>query len=46
MYYLGDIYVNGKLKVHKNKERGVNYLRLASNSNHERASVLLKKLSG
>ncbi|RIB18816.1 hypothetical protein C2G38_2183571 [Gigaspora rosea] len=45
MYYLGDIYVNGKLKVHKNKERGVNYLRLAANSNHERANALLKKLS-
>ncbi|CAG8639168.1 14140_t:CDS:2, partial [Ambispora leptoticha] len=44
MYYLGDIYVGGKLKVKKDEERGVNYLRLAANSNNDRAIALLKKL--
>ncbi|CAG8667644.1 38742_t:CDS:2 [Gigaspora margarita] len=44
MYYLGDIYVGGKLKVRKDEERGLNYLRLAANSNNERAISLLKKL--
>ncbi|CAG8503464.1 6258_t:CDS:2 [Gigaspora margarita] len=44
MYYLGDIYVGGKLKVKKDEERGLNYLRLAANLNNERAIALLKKL--
>ncbi|KAF0537275.1 kinase-like protein [Gigaspora margarita] len=44
MYYLGDIYVAGKLKVKKDEERGLNYLRLAANGNNERAIALLKML--
>ncbi|KAF0537272.1 kinase-like protein [Gigaspora margarita] len=44
MYYLGDIYVAGKLKVKKDEERGLNYLRLAANNKNERAVALLKKL--
>ncbi|CAG8649923.1 28404_t:CDS:2 [Gigaspora margarita] len=44
MYYLGDIYVNGKLKVKKDEERGIYYLKLAANNKNERAVALLKKL--
>ncbi|RIB15471.1 hypothetical protein C2G38_1578896 [Gigaspora rosea] len=44
MYYLGDIYVAGKLKVKEDEERGLNYLRLAANNKSERAVALLKKL--
>ncbi|CAG8631964.1 3718_t:CDS:2 [Dentiscutata heterogama] len=44
MYYLGDIYVAGKLKVRKDEERGLNYLRLAANGSNQRAITLLKKL--
>ncbi|KAF0485891.1 kinase-like protein [Gigaspora margarita] len=44
MYYLGDIYVAGKLKVKKDVERGVYYLKLASSNKNERANSLLKKL--
>ncbi|CAG8744614.1 42086_t:CDS:2 [Gigaspora margarita] len=45
MYYLGDIYVAGKLKVTKDELRGLNYLRLAANLNNERAIALLKKIN-
>ncbi|KAF0495991.1 kinase-like protein [Gigaspora margarita] len=41
MYYLGDIYVGGKLRVKRDVIRGLNYLRLAANKHNERA---LKKL--
>ncbi|RIB15463.1 kinase-like domain-containing protein [Gigaspora rosea] len=44
MYYLGDIYITGKLKVNKDEERGVNYLKLAANSNNDRAISKLKEL--
>ncbi|KAF0485895.1 kinase-like protein [Gigaspora margarita] len=43
MYYLGDIYVAGKLRVTKDELRGLNYLRLAANLNNERAIALLIK---
>ncbi|CAG8835519.1 23277_t:CDS:2, partial [Gigaspora margarita] len=44
MYYLGDIFVAGKLKVKKDVTRGLNYLKLAANLNNERAITLLKKI--
>ncbi|KAF0542502.1 calmodulin-dependent protein kinase [Gigaspora margarita] len=44
MYYSGDIYVYGKLKVKRDVMCGLNYLRLAANLNNERAIALLKKL--
>ncbi|CAG8547729.1 3322_t:CDS:2, partial [Dentiscutata heterogama] len=47
MYYLGDIYVKGKLRVTKNKETGLIYLRLAAhnqNSMQNDAKRLLKEL--
>ncbi|CAG8649908.1 28403_t:CDS:1, partial [Gigaspora margarita] len=44
MFYLGDIYVGGKLNVKKDEERGLNYLRLAANLKNERAIALLKQL--
>ncbi|KAF0501093.1 kinase-like protein [Gigaspora margarita] len=44
MYYLGDIYLNGKLKVPKDKERGLSYLKLAAKSNNKRALETLEKL--
>ncbi|CAG8777823.1 9960_t:CDS:2 [Gigaspora margarita] len=44
MYYLGDIYVGGKLRVKKDKERGLNYLRVAASNQNERAIALLAKL--
>ncbi|KAF0537288.1 kinase-like protein [Gigaspora margarita] len=44
MYYLGDIYTAGILKVKKDEERGVYYLKLAANNKNERAIALLKKL--
>ncbi|CAG8526325.1 2595_t:CDS:2 [Dentiscutata heterogama] len=44
MYYLGDIYVSGKLNVRRDEERGLNYLKLAAANNNERAINLLKKL--
>ncbi|CAG8852535.1 18775_t:CDS:2, partial [Gigaspora margarita] len=40
MYYLGDIYVHGKLKVQQNNENrdlGIKYLKLAADNNHENA---------
>ncbi|CAG8716478.1 1296_t:CDS:2 [Gigaspora margarita] len=45
MYYLGDIYINGKLKVPKNEQLGLTYLRFAANENNKNAISLLKKLS-
>ncbi|KAF0409385.1 kinase-like protein [Gigaspora margarita] len=47
MYYLGDIYVHGKLKVQQNNENrdlGIKYLKLAADNNHENAKKLLKQL--
>ncbi|CAG8574134.1 4038_t:CDS:2, partial [Dentiscutata heterogama] len=44
MYYLGDIYYSGKLRVKKDEERGLNYLRFAAEGKNERAIALLKKL--
>ncbi|CAG8682628.1 1023_t:CDS:2 [Gigaspora margarita] len=44
MYYLGDIYVGGKLRVKKDEERGLNYLRVAASNQNERAIALLAKL--
>ncbi|KAF0541341.1 kinase-like protein [Gigaspora margarita] len=48
MYYLGDIYVYGKLKVDPNRELGLKYLRLAASQhndqNSEKAIKLLEKL--
>ncbi|CAG8540466.1 31130_t:CDS:2 [Gigaspora margarita] len=44
MYYLGKIYVNGNLGVEKNKEFGLEYLKLAAKENHEKAIKLLKNL--
>ncbi|CAG8739316.1 12814_t:CDS:1, partial [Dentiscutata heterogama] len=44
MYYLGDIYLNGKLKVPKDKERGLGYLKLAAKNNNKRALETLEKL--
>ncbi|KAF0485898.1 kinase-like protein [Gigaspora margarita] len=44
MYYLGDIYMVDKLRVKKDEEHGLNYLKLAANVNKERAIALLKKL--
>ncbi|CAG8853679.1 38556_t:CDS:1, partial [Gigaspora margarita] len=44
LYYLGDIYVHGKLKVQKNKDLGLEYLRFAANENHSKAINLLKNL--
>ncbi|RIB23417.1 kinase-like domain-containing protein [Gigaspora rosea] len=44
MYYLGDIYLNGKLRVPKDKERGLSYLKLAAKNNNKRALETLEKL--
>ncbi|CAG8820506.1 2159_t:CDS:2, partial [Gigaspora margarita] len=44
MYYLGDIYFKGKLRVEKNEELGLVYLRLAAKKGHEKAIKLLKEL--
>ncbi|KAF0530139.1 kinase-like protein [Gigaspora margarita] len=41
-YNLGDIYLNGKLKVRQNRELGIKYLWLAATKNHEKAKSLLK----
>ncbi|CAG8761736.1 16139_t:CDS:1, partial [Dentiscutata heterogama] len=45
MYYLGDIYMNGKLKVMKDEGLGLKYLKLAANNKNDRAIALLKKLN-
>ncbi|KAF0537290.1 HCP-like protein [Gigaspora margarita] len=45
MYYLVNIYVTGKLKVKKDEERLLKYLRLAANNKNKRAIALLKKLN-
>ncbi|KAF0512710.1 kinase-like protein [Gigaspora margarita] len=48
MYYLGDIYVSGKLKVpkdHEHKELGLKYLNSAANQKFEKAIKLLKELN-
>ncbi|CAG8549714.1 2666_t:CDS:2, partial [Dentiscutata heterogama] len=44
MYYLGDIYLNGKLRVPKDEERGLSYLKLAAKSNNKKALEKLEKL--
>ncbi|CAG8800185.1 19135_t:CDS:2 [Gigaspora margarita] len=44
-YNLGDIYLNGKLKVRQNRELGIKYLWLAATKNHEKAKALLKDLN-
>ncbi|KAF0400564.1 kinase-like protein [Gigaspora margarita] len=44
IYHLGDIYLNGKLNVEKNKELGKEYLKLAAENKHEKATKLLKDL--
>ncbi|CAG8484607.1 12475_t:CDS:2 [Dentiscutata heterogama] len=41
-YHLGDIYLNGKLNVEKNKELGIDYLKLAAENDHKKAIKLLK----
>ncbi|CAG8553048.1 7086_t:CDS:2, partial [Dentiscutata heterogama] len=45
MYYLADIYINGKLKVQSDKELGMMYLKLAADHNYEKAVNLLKQLN-
>ncbi|RIB05371.1 hypothetical protein C2G38_600161 [Gigaspora rosea] len=45
MYYLGDIYINGKLKVPKDEQLGLTYLRFAANEKNKNAIALLKKLN-
>lgn len=44
MYYLGGIYLKGKLGEQKNEELGLLYLNLAANNNHEKSINLLKEL--
>ncbi|CAG8497470.1 9683_t:CDS:2 [Ambispora leptoticha] len=47
MYYLGDIYVNGKLKVpndEEHRELGLRYLNSAANNNYPKAIKLLNDL--
>ncbi|KAF0561093.1 kinase-like protein [Gigaspora margarita] len=41
MFYLGDIYYNGKLKMLKNEELGLKYLTFASKNGNEKATKLL-----
>ncbi|CAG8697030.1 7084_t:CDS:2 [Gigaspora margarita] len=43
VYYLGDIYLNGKLNVEQNRELGLNYLNLAAGNGHTKATKLLKE---
>ncbi|CAG8772331.1 23271_t:CDS:2 [Gigaspora margarita] len=45
MFYLGDIYMNGKLRTKQNKEIGLEYLKLAAKNNSERAINMLKQLN-
>ncbi|RIB15757.1 kinase-like domain-containing protein [Gigaspora rosea] len=44
MFYLGDIYVNGKLRVQKNKVLGLVYLKLAANNQNSMQEVAIKSL--
>ncbi|CAG8572792.1 10505_t:CDS:2 [Gigaspora margarita] len=44
VYHLGDIYLNGKLNMVKNKDLGVEYLKLAAENAHEKAIKLLEAL--
>ncbi|CAG8823629.1 13397_t:CDS:10, partial [Gigaspora margarita] len=44
VYHLGNIYLNGKLTMEKNKDLGVEYLKLAAENGHEKAIKLLKEL--
>ncbi|CAG8551212.1 42449_t:CDS:2 [Gigaspora margarita] len=41
MFYLGDIYYNGKLRTQKNEELGFKYLSLASKNGNDKATKLL-----
>ncbi|RIB00501.1 kinase-like domain-containing protein [Gigaspora rosea] len=41
MFYLGDIYYNGKLKAPKNEELGLKYLNLAAKNGNDKAIKLL-----
>ncbi|RIB26912.1 kinase-like domain-containing protein [Gigaspora rosea] len=42
-YHLGDIYLNGKLNMAKNRDLGVEYLKLAAENEHEKAIKLLRE---
>ncbi|CAG8644075.1 9154_t:CDS:2 [Gigaspora margarita] len=44
MFYLGDIYVKGKLRVTKNKELGLVYLRLAAHNKNSMQNDAVKSL--
>ncbi|KAF0532417.1 kinase-like protein [Gigaspora margarita] len=43
-FNLGDMYLNGKLKVEKNEQLGIKYLRLAALNNQPKAIEILKRL--
>lgn len=43
-YNLGDLYVNGKLGIDKDVEKGLRYLRLAAYNNHHGAVEMLSNL--
>jgi TPR repeat protein len=43
-YNLGDLYINGKLEIDKNEEKGLRYLRLAAYNKHQGAVEMLNNL--
>ena len=43
-FNLGDMYLNGKLGVPKDKELGIKYLKLAALNRHPKANEVLKKM--